>query len=344
MIVYSKKYLEHNQESHPENSRRLKSVMDTLTRKDVFEKLPLIEPGYAVLEDILRVHTREHFEAMKKLSDTGEGTIGADTYVTEKSFDTAMLSAGGILTCVDKYFEGHRYSFALNRPPGHHAETDRAMGFCIFNNIAVGAGYAMEKYGIRKVAIFDFDVHHGNGTQEIFYTSPDVIYISIHQHPLYPGTGSIDETGEGEGEGYTINIPLPPNTCDTSYLTAVKEIVLPVVDQFNPEIIFVSAGYDGHFKDPLGGMNLTSRGYFEVVKTLKQEFKNTGIISGLEGGYNLTALANSIYASLGALFDIDIDIGMDGLEEPIKESENISSYVSSKICSVKRGLSRYWEF
>jgi acetoin utilization deacetylase AcuC-like enzyme len=304
MIVYSKKYLEHNQESHPENNERLESVMELLTEKGVFEKLPLVEPGYAARDDILRVHTPEHFEAMKRLSDTGGGTIGYDTYVTEKTFDVAMLSAGGVLTCVDEYFKGHKYSFALNRPPGHHAKTDNAMGFCIFNNIAIGARYAMERYDLKKVAIFDFDVHHGNGTQEIFYKSPDVIYLSTHQYPHYPGTGSIDETGEGEGEGYTVNVPLPPNTDDDSYLTAVEDVIVPALDKFKPELIFVSAGYDGHLKDPLGGMNLTPRCYFEMVKTLRSKFQNTGMVFGLEGGYDLTALANSVYASLEALFDI----------------------------------------
>lgn len=339
MIIYSERYLEHNMEYHPENSQRLKAVMKLLTKKDVFEKVPLLEPTYAEKEDMLRVHTPEHFEFIKHLSEKGESTIGADTYITSKSFDVAMLSAGGIISCVDKYFEGYKYSFALVRPPGHHAESNRSMGFCLFNNIAVGAKYAMEKYGLKRIFILDYDVHHGNGTQEIFYSSKNALYLSLHQYPLYPGTGSMGEIGEGEGRGYTINVPLPPKTCDKSYLKVFDEIAIPLIKEFQPELIFASAGYDAHYSDPLGGMRLSSRCYYEIAKKLKLSTK-AGIIFGLEGGYNIDALAGSVFATLTALFEL----GEEPLEMPIEENEKVTSYVNSRISAVKKQLSSYWSF
>ncbi len=339
MIIYSERYLEHDLEHHPENSNRLKAVMRLLTKKDVFEKVPLVEPAYAKKEDILRVHALEHFEFIKHLSEKGDAMIDADTYVNSKSFDTALLSAGGIMSCVDKYFEGYDYSFALVRPPGHHAESSRSLGFCLFNNVAVGAKYALEKYGIKKIFILDFDVHHGNGTQEIFYSSKNVLYLSLHQHLLYPGTGSIEETGRGEGRGYTINIPLPPKTCDKSYLRVFDEIVMPVMKEFQPEVTFVSAGYDAHYSDPLGGMCLSSKCYYEIAKKLKLCTK-AGIIFGLEGGYNVDALANSVFATLAALFEL----GEESTEAPLEENERITSYVSSKIEAIKEHLLNYWSF
>lgn len=339
MIIYSERYLEHNLEYHPENSNRLKAVMKLLTKKDVFEKVPLVEPTYAKKEDILKVHTLEHFELIKRLSEEGEGMIEADTYVNSKSFDTALLSAGGVISCVDKYFEGYKYSFALIRPPGHHAESDRSTGFCLFNNIAVGAKYAMEKYNLKKIFVLDYDVHHGNGTQEIFYSSKNVLYLSLHQHLLYPGTGSVEEMGRGEGIGYTINIPLPPKTCDKSYLRVFDEIVIPVMKEFRPELIFVSAGYDAHHDDPLGGMCLSSKCYYEIAKKLKLGTK-AGIVFGLEGGYNINALANSVFATLAALFEL----GEEPAEMPLEENERITSYISSKIETIKERFSNYWTF
>lgn len=338
MIIYSERYLEHNLEYHPENSSRLNAVMGLLTKKNVFEKVPLAEPAHAKREDILRVHTQEHFESIKSLSEKGEALIDADTYVNSKSFDAALLSAGGIMSCADKYFEGHKYSFALVRPPGHHAESNKSMGFCLFNNIAVGAKYAMEKYGLTRIFILDYDVHHGNGTQEIFYPSSSVLYLSLHQYPLYPGTGSIDETGRGKGKGYTINVPLPPETCDKSYLRVFDEIVIPVMKEFRPELVFVSAGYDAHHSDPLGGMRLSTRCYYEIAKKLKLGTK-AGIIFGLEGGYNIDALANSVFATLAALFEL----GEEPAETPLEENRNITSYVDSRIAAVKNVLSGYWK-
>jgi len=337
MIVYSEKYADHNQEFHPENSQRLKEVMKYLTKKDVFEQIPLEAPKKASREDILRVHTRDHYLGIEEACHSGKEMLDADTYVSPNTFEVAHLAAGGVITCVDGVYEDYKSSFALVRPPGHHATMDRAMGFCIFNNVAVGAAYAIKKLGAERVAILDYDVHHGNGTQDIFYQDPKVLYVSLHQSPMYPGTGSPDEVGEGKGEGFTVNLPLPPSIGDSNYLKVASEVAFPIIDQFDPEVIFVSCGYDSHNSDPLGGMNLTTRAYMEISQSLR----NTGkkVVFTLEGGYNLSALAKSIYASLTPFFDLPYEG-----EESIAEDPRVTSYVESKITAAKNLFSDYWAF
>ncbi|MFQ5815569.1 MAG: histone deacetylase [Candidatus Hydrothermarchaeaceae archaeon] len=337
MIVYSERYLEHNQEFHPENSQRLKVVMNYLTKKDVFERVPLLEPVKAGKDDVLRVHTKDYYLDVEEASLRGNEMLDVDTYVNPATFDVALLAAGGVLTCVDKAFEGYETSFALIRPPGHHATSERAMGFCIFNNVAIGAAYAIKKHGVERVAILDYDVHHGNGTQDIFYQDNRVLYISLHQSHLYPGTGSAEEFGEGRGAGYTINMPLPPMVGDRSYLKVISEIAFPVIKQFDPEMIFVSAGYDSHHSDPLGGMNLTTACYREISGSLWDMRKK--VIFALEGGYNTSVLAKAIYASISAFFDLPFEA-----EETMDENRGIASYVDSKITTAKNMLSNYWSF
>ncbi len=335
MIVYTEEYLRHDREYHPENKNRLRSIMNLLTRADVFEKVPIVEPKRADEKDILKVHTKEHLELVKALDQTG-GLADVDTYLCEGSFETAMLAAGGVMSCVDLYSEGYECNFAMVRPPGHHAEPRRPMGFCLFNNVAVGAKYAVDEHQFERIFILDYDVHHGNGTQKIFYSSDNVLFFSLHQHPFYPGTGAIEELGEGKGKGYNINIPLPPGIYDSSYLRAINEIAIPVLREFDPDLIFVSAGYDGHFNDPLGGMMLSANCYCEISKALKQS--NAGVIFSLEGGYSLEALAESVYATLSPFFDLEMK-----LEESRTEDETITKYVDSKLVATKKMLSEYWD-
>ncbi|MEE9594364.1 MAG: histone deacetylase [Candidatus Hydrothermarchaeales archaeon] len=337
MIVHSERYAEHNQEFHPENSQRLKVVMNYLTKKDVFERVPLIEPTKASRDDILRVHTRDHYRMVEEASLSGREMLDADTYVNLKTFEVAHLTAGGVLTCVDSVLEDYEASFALIRPPGHHATADKAMGFCIFNNVAIGAAYAIKKHRVGRVAILDYDVHHGNGTQDIFYQDPKVLYVSLHQSPFYPGTGSIEEIGEGKGAGYTINMPLPPTTGDGSYLKVLSEIAFPIIKQFDPQLIFVSSGYDSHHSDPLGGMNLTTMAYQGISQGLKELGKK--VVFTLEGGYNTSALSESIYASISPFYDLPFEG-----EEPLEEDNRVSSYVESKIVAAKNLFSNYWGF
>jgi acetoin utilization deacetylase AcuC-like enzyme len=334
MIVYSEDYLKHDREYHPENKNRLRSIMNLLTREDVFEKVPLSVPKMASEGDILKAHTQAHLESIKGKSLTG-GLIDADTYLSQGSFDIAMLSAGGVMSCVDLYREGHKFNFALVRPPGHHAEPGRPMGFCLFNNVAVGAKYAIETHGFNRIFILDYDAHHGNGTEKIFYNDDNVLFLSLHQHPFYPGTGAINDTGEGKGEGYNINIPLPPGTSDESYLRAINEIALPVLEEFDPDLIFVSAGYDGHQNDPLGGMILSSKCYYEISKALKKS--GAGVIFSLEGGYNLEALAESVHASIAPFYDLEMEFG-----ESTSEDKTVTRYIDSKLNAVKKTVSENW--
>jgi len=335
VIVYSEKYLRHDMENHPENAGRLKAIMNYLEETGAVEKIPLSGPRYAEEEDVLRVHTKGHMEYIREMSGAG-GLIGGETYITPDTFDCTMLSAGGILTAVDACLGDQRYAFALIRPPGHHATRDQAMGFCIFNNVAIGARYAIEKKDIERVFILDFDVHHGNGTQDIFYSSP-VLYCSLHQSPLYPGTGRVEDVGKGDGKGYTINLPLPPGTCDSSYLKVLDEIVFPVLRDFDPELVLVSSGYDAHYRDPLASLLLSSLAYSGISKGLKENADN--IAFALEGGYNLEVLARSVYATLSPLFDLDEQVG----DVPQVEDGPVTERVERLMREAKKTFSGYWD-
>jgi acetoin utilization deacetylase AcuC-like enzyme len=330
MIVYSDGYLKHNMEGHPERKERLFRIMNFLEEKDVFSEYPIKKPAPAEKEDILRVHSKGHFESMRAIGKTGMRVIG-DTYYTPQTYEAALLAAGGVITGIKGDEES---AFALVRPPGHHATRTASMGFCIFNNVAVGAAYASEK-GYDRIAILDFDLHHGNGTQEIFYQDK-VLYISLHQWPYYPGTGSKDEIGEGDGAGYTINIPLPSGVGDKSYGHALNEVVYPVLRDFSPKILLVSAGYDGHHSDPLGGLLLSSKIYYDLAKESKKLAKK--IVFTLEGGYNLKALPQCMYASLRGLFDIE-DETFDGGQA---EDKGISNQLEAEIKSIRSEVSSYW--
>jgi acetoin utilization deacetylase AcuC-like enzyme len=330
MIVYTKDYLNHDMEGHPENKNRLLAIINFLEKMAVFETAPLIEPTKASEEDILRVHTKEHFENMSVIAKQGLRVEG-DTYFTKETYDTALLAAGGVLTCLNG---NRRNGFALVRPPGHHATRSAAMGFCIFNNVSIGAAYARTK-GFKRIAILDFDLHHGNGTQEIFYND-DILYISLHQWPHYPGTGSIEEIGIGRGEGYTINIPLPGGVADRSYNLVLNEIVFPVLRSFSPEVLFLSAGYDGHFLDPLGSLNLSSGTYLKIAKEAKTLAKK--VVFSLEGGYDLEALPHCVYASLQGLFDLDGE-AYDAVQT---EDKRVAKHMEIKIKQIRDAASRYW--
>jgi acetoin utilization deacetylase AcuC-like enzyme len=330
MIVYSKSYLNHHMEGHPENRERLTSTTGFLEKKGVFEKIPLATAKKAYDEDILRVHSKEHLENMRVIANGGMKVLG-DTYFTPATFDSALLAAGGVLTCLN---DGVDKAFALVRPPGHHATRSAAMGFCIFNNVSVGASYARSK-GYERIAILDFDLHHGNGTQDIFYHD-DILYVSLHQWPHYPGTGMVEELGEGDGEGYTVNIPLPAGVSDRSYNRALDEVVYPVLEDFSPDVLFCSAGYDGHFSDPLGSLQLSSNTYFNIAEKLKNLAKK--VVFSLEGGYNLDSLPHCVYASLTGLFDLE----GEGFDEEQFESEIVTKHVEAKIKTIKERISEYW--
>ena len=304
-LVTSRIFLEHETGDHPERPARLEAILRYLERTGRLDDRRLVEPDPADEETIALVHDRAYIEELRAFAARGGGWLDADTVVSPRSFDVARLAVGAAVTAVELVLRGEApRAFALVRPPGHHAEPDRGMGFCLFNNIAVAAAWALQRHGLERVAIIDWDVHHGNGTQAAFYRTDRVLFVSIHQWPLYPGTGRADEIGEGQGRGYTLNIPLPPRSDDAAYLRAFDEQIEPRVRAYRPQLLLVSAGYDAHYADPLAAMAVTEQGFGAMagrVLTWAQECCDGRLVLALEGGYNLSALASSVAATLDAL-------------------------------------------
>jgi acetoin utilization deacetylase AcuC-like enzyme len=304
-LVYSPIYLGHDTGSHPENAQRLIAILAHLDREGLLEGRRIFEPEAVPFEALAAVHDPALIEQVLEAAEAGGRWLDADTYVSPGSYEAAAYAAGGALLAVDAVLhDDPRRAFVLSRPPGHHATRERAMGFCLFNGIAAAAQYALDRHGLERVAIVDWDVHHGNGTQDIFYTSGRVLYASLHQWPLYPGTGRREETGQGPGRGATLNIPLPPGADDRAYLEAFDREVAPRVREFAPQLLLVSAGYDAHRDDPLAMMRLTEDGFAELTRRVKQlaaEHCQGRLVLVLEGGYHPDALARSVAATLRAL-------------------------------------------
>ena len=299
-FVYHKSYIQHNTgKNHPESADRLKGIIKHLKEKNLFSKLTLIEPSPAPLKWIATIHTSGYIEEVKQSSQVGKRYLHSpDTVISARSYEVARLAVGGVLEAIDAVMDGKvKNAFCAVRPPGHHALKNRAMGFCLFNNVAIGARYIQKKYKLSKVLIVDWDVHHGNGTQATFYDDPTVLYFSTHQYPFYPGSGSEREKGTGKGFGYNINVPLPAGCGDKEYKKAFEEILKPKAIEFNPDFVLISAGFDAHKDDPLGGMNVTAKGFAELTKIVKEiagKCCEGRLVSVLEGGYNLDGLADSV--------------------------------------------------
>jgi len=315
-LVYDPIYLEHDTGSHPENSQRLVAMMSHLEETGTKEKLTLLSPRPASLEEIEMVHAPEYISQIKSKAERGGGWLDPDTVVCPASYEVALYAAGGLLTAVETVMKGEVDSaFALVRPPGHHAIHNRAMGFCIFNNVAIAAKFALSKFNLSRVLIADFDVHHGNGTQDTFYADPKVLYFSTHQYPFYPGTGWMDETGTGEGEGTTVNFPMNAGWGDEEYSRAFNEVLVPVAQRFQPQLILVSVGFDPHWADSLATMQVSVTGFAQMVTVLKKlasELCQRRLVFTLEGGYNLQVAASALKATFNVLLDnpeIDDPIG-----------------------------------
>ncbi len=298
-IVYHPDYLKHETGIHPERKERLLSIIAYLKETGMINEIELITPRSATLDEIAYIHSKEYIDLAKTYSDR-EIQLDSDTVLCKETFDVALLAAGGAISAVDNVMDKFVASFALVRPPGHHATPRRGMGFCIFNNIAIAARHA-QKNGKKRILIADWDVHHGNGTQEAFYNDPSVLYFSTHQYPHYPGTGWISEIGSGEGKGYNINVPLPAGTYDAGFIASFEEILVPAALEFRPEIILVSAGTDACYNDGLAQMRMSVEGFgvlASIVKSIADKSCNGKMALVLEGGYDLDLLPRSVAAVL----------------------------------------------
>jgi acetoin utilization deacetylase AcuC-like enzyme len=330
--VYDPLYLEHSRAGHVEGPERLETAMQVLRERRLLDRLVEVRPTPVPMEDLLQVHHEHYVKFVRELAERGGGNLDPDTYLNHRSFEVALLAAGGLLNLVQAVLDGEvTNGFALVRPPGHHALPGRGMGFCLFNNIAISARYALEHNGLSRILIADFDLHHGNGTQEMFYDTSEVLYFSTHQYPHYPGSGHWSEIGEGEGEGYTVNVPLPAGVGDEGYERVFDEVLYPLAERYAPQLILVSAGYDAHWADPLGMMQLSTTGYAylaNVLKEMAEELCDGRLAFTLEGGYDLRAVSHSIAATLQALLG-------DEVYDPIGPSRQPSVPIDDLIVQIK---------
>lgn len=314
-IVWSDEYEDHDTGSHPESPERIGAIARALRGAGMFDDRLVLAPDPAPIKAILAVHSPEVVDLVQRAADQGGAWLDPDTFVSERSYGVALLAAGGACRAIDAVMEEEApRAFALVRPPGHHSEPDRAMGFCLFNNIAVAAQHALNAYGLERVAIVDWDVHHGNGTQAAFWRDPQVLFVSLHQYPFYPGTGWSSERGAGDGEGYTVNIPLPAGSDDGVYTSMFEERVVPSVEAFEPQLILVSAGYDPHINDPLAMMRVSTAGFGDFARMLHAlavRVCEGRLVLILEGGYNLSALGEGVVETIRALDERDKGEGDD---------------------------------
>ena len=366
IIIYDSFYQKHDSgPAHPENAGRLPAIISELEKCEFAEKLKFMKPYSAAAEQIQLIHSSEYVGEIKKLSSSGGyHYLDMDTVVSKYTYECALLAAGGCFKGLDLIFGSNKkkskvYSknsselrsedilkfFALVRPPGHHAFKSMGSGFCIFNNISLAARYAKTCYDIKKIMIIDFDAHHGNGTQDFFYNDGDVFYISFHQYPHYPGTGYYNEIGSGNGKGFNLNFPFAAGTGDADYAAAFIEIIIPLAERFQPELILVSAGYDSHLDDPLSSLGLVDDSYFKImilISFISRLFcKNRlGII--LEGGYNYSATARSVAKTISGciidsklgrasnIFKLKEELELNNIYEPGLEKRNTDVFNNIK--------------
>ena len=299
LYLHHESSLEHETGAHPEQPARIPAIERELARRDWLGYERMAAPA-ASLAAVMAVHPESHVEAVRRMSEAGGGWFDADTYASRGSYLAALHAAGGACAMVEALVgDGAGVAFCGLRPPGHHAETATAMGFCLFNNVAIAARHALGELGVERVFILDWDVHHGNGTNEVFHSSPEVLFASIHQSPLYPGTGPLSDIGSGEGEGYSMNLPVPPGSGEPVWLSLVEHVVMPAARAFDPDLVLISAGFDAHRDDPLANCELEAGSFARMALHARSLGKPVGAV--LEGGYDLDALAASVATTLEAL-------------------------------------------
>lgn len=323
---------------HPERPERLDAARAAVERAEADSGISfgLVAPRAATDEELERVHD-PHFLKWLRTLRGDEGYVDADTYVGPDSVEIAELAAGGVVTLVDGVLDGHhKQGIALVRPPGHHAKPDHAMGFCLLNNAAIAAAHARAR-GLERVAIVDWDVHHGNGTQDAFWRDPSVLYVSTHQFPFYPGTGAADEIGEGEGKGFTVNVPLTAGGGDGVYRGAFERVILPALEDYRPDLVLVSAGFDASARDPLAEMSLSPGAFGWMARELRRLADRTAqgrIVLLLEGGYDLVALeAGLLAATRGIIEKVAVDIDRDPDHEDIARASAFTKQVFRSVDS-----------
>ena len=346
-VVFTPKYLDHKTGlGHPESPARLRVIMRKLNKSGLLEtgRCSLVGPEPASVEDVELVHESDYIQLVQRVCASGGGLLDlGDTIVSPESFEVALLAAGGAMKAVDLVMDGKfRNAFALVRPPGHHAGPYYALGFCIFNNTAVAATHLLRNFNLDRVLILDIDAHHGNGTQEVFYASDRVLYVSLHQDPTeFPGTGFVDEVGEGKGLGYTVNIPFPFRINDQIYFKAFDQIVVPIIQQYKPQFILVSTGFDNHYTDPVASLSLSTLSYVKIfgkVLELASEFCAGKLVAILEGGYNLRFLGRMAVSVIARMAEVPYFIKD---KRPVADP-GIRKRAEKIIEEVKRVQSSFW--
>jgi acetoin utilization deacetylase AcuC-like enzyme len=317
---------------HPERPERIGVLLEGVLERPGLRR---VEARLATPEELTLVHDEGHFARVARTRELSSFAFDPDTPASSRSFETACLAAGGLLTLIDEVMAGRLANgFAFVRPPGHHAERNRAMGFCLFNNVAVGAAYLRRLYGLERVLIVDWDVHHGNGTQHMFEGEPGVLYLSTHRYPFYPGTGAMDEVGTAEGEGFTVNLPFLGGFGDAEYLDAFHRLVEPIAAEYAPQFVLISAGFDPHRHDPLGGMGVTEEGFAAMARSLLRVAEASAggrCVAVLEGGYDLRAIRDCSTRVLDEL-----------RRSPAADPAPAPSRAAPLLDAIRRVQSRYW--